>query len=110
MSALPLPGSVFSELERYEHGHCHLDGSTNFTVLTKDHLAGKKHRFTVLRIFYKTGTITVIGREVNLRIARALARRGPERDGKALTDEEIKAGKRSPKWWKNNYGYWGSDG
>lgn len=110
MSALPLPQSVLCELEHYKHNH-HLYGDAlSLTVLTKDPLAGRDRRFTVLRIVYATGITTVIGRELDIRFARAVARRGPERDGKPLTDAEIKAGKKPLKWWRDQYGYWGSGG
>jgi len=105
MSTLPLPKSVFSELEHYAHGNHHVDGTTTVAVITRDHAAGRKNRYTVVRVVYKTGVITVIGRELDIYTSRAVARRGPDRDGHELTDEEVSLGRSPRKLWRNHHGY-----
>ena len=104
VSALPIPR--FTEIkEAYLHGHHHLEGVTNAAFICPDLAAGRQPRYTVVRLDYISGRMTVIGREVDIWISRALARRSMLRDGQGLTPAELKAGRQDVKVWRGEHGY-----
>lgn len=85
---------VFSSIkETYGTRRHHLHGITEWALIVPAE-TGRPPRFHVLRVLAMIGHITLIGNELPLRHARAIARRPSERDGEALTQEEIKEGRR----------------
>lgn len=53
-------------------------------LIAPDHAAGAPVRYSVIRIMTKTGATRCIGRELPLHLARRVACRPPELDGKPL--------------------------
>ena len=47
-----------------------------FTFIAPDHMAGRRHRYSVVRVDRKTGQAHTIGRELPLGHAREIAKRG----------------------------------
>lgn len=103
-SSLPIPFGAFSELEHYEHGWFHRGHYTNVALITLDKNAGKRNRYTVLRLQYEAGILKVIGRELDIYTARAIARRGLHRDGQPLSELEIRRGHSPKAKWRDSHG------
>ena len=72
---LPLP-TVHGVRE--VHPHC-----DSFVLIAPDPMAGARHRYSCIRV-YTTGEAQCIGRELPLKLARAVAMRPAEEDGTAL--------------------------
>lgn len=47
----------------------------SFTIIAPDPMAGRKHRYSVIRVDYQSGQATCIGRELDLKTARQIAKR-----------------------------------
>lgn len=61
--------------------HTHLD---SFVLVAPDPRAGRKHRYSVIRVIYQTGHAVVIGRELDLPLARIVAKRTTDMDGRPV--------------------------
>lgn len=51
-----------------------MDHVGHFTLIAPDPNAGRKHRYSVIRIDYQTGQAECIGRELDLKLARKVAK------------------------------------
>lgn len=51
-----------------------IDHVGHFTLIAPDPMAGKRRRYSVIRVDYKTGKARVIGRELPLKDATAIAK------------------------------------
>lgn len=56
----------------------------SFVLVAPDPCSGRKHRYNVIRIEYRTGQATMIGCELPLWHARYVAKRPSEDDGKPI--------------------------
>jgi hypothetical protein len=50
-----------------------MDHFGHFTLIAPDPNAGRRHRYSVIRVDYQTGQATCLGREVPLKQAREIA-------------------------------------
>lgn len=84
MSALPLP-IVWQVKEVVSHqDHSASDHVGSFVLIAPDPMAGSINRYSVIRVDYQSGKATCIGRELDLKLARAVAKRPKEDDGKPV--------------------------
>ena len=58
---------------------CDHNGSS-FVIIAPDHASGRRHRYSVIRVSNK-GTAVLIGSELDLPLARRVARRPESEDG-----------------------------
>lgn len=56
----------------------------SFVLIAPDPMSGRRHRYSVIRVDYQTGRATCIGRELDLKLARRIAKRPASEDGKTL--------------------------
>lgn len=96
MRNLPLP--FFTEIyEAYAADWKTSAGWTSLALICPDPSAGKQPRYSVLRLNRLTGYTRCIGRELDIIIARAAARRSMRRDSQAFSDVELRHGRVSYK-------------
>lgn len=57
-------------------------GYDTTTMIMPDPMAGRRRRFTVVRLTHRNGEMVVIGRELTLGHARKIAQRPKSEDGK----------------------------
>ncbi len=77
MSALPIP-TFYSVKETHSHNPDSGWTSTgsphrHIVIIAPDPMAGRRHMYSVIRIFYKDGRAECIGRELPLKLARKIA-------------------------------------
>lgn len=56
----------------------------SFAIIAPDYMAGRKHRYSVIRVMRETGVAYTIGRELRLDLARIVADWMPADDGKPV--------------------------
>ncbi len=94
MRNLPLP--FFKEIyEAYAADWKTSAGWTSLALICPDPNAGHQSRYSVLRLNRLTGYTRCIGRELDIVTARAVARRSMPRDGRPLSDVELRHGRAS---------------
>lgn len=79
----------FSEIyESYLHDYKEYRGYVTNTLVIHDKNSGSRGRYHVYRLDFWAGTLKLIGNELPLVHARALARRPIHRDGTPILEEE----------------------
>lgn len=64
-------------------------GLVEWTLIVPATASGRPARYHVLRVFAASGRIEMLGDELDITTARAVARRQSERDDEPLTDEDM---------------------
>jgi hypothetical protein len=80
VSYLPIP-TVINVREVYPHHDCI---RKSFVLVCIDPNAGRRGRYSVIRVFHRTGEARCIGRELDLKLARIVAKRLYVDDGKPV--------------------------
>lgn len=82
---LPIPEFRVVREVVHHHRWTHPPGSPSvesIVLITPDPNAGRRYRYSVIRIALDTGEARCIGRELPLKLARLTATRASARDGK----------------------------
>lgn len=61
-----------------------VDHVGSFVLIAPDPMAGRKHVYSVIRVDYQSGQAVCIGRELDLPLARKVAKRPVEEDGRPI--------------------------
>jgi len=73
-------------------------------IIVPDPSSGKRNRYHTYRLDLKTSCFYIVGRELDLKHSRAVARRKQACDSLPLCKEEISVGCLSPSKWKARKG------
>lgn len=79
---IPTIRKVTEVYEECIGGHPHY--ARTIAMIAPDPMAGRKGRYSVIRIYSHTGQVVVIGRELPLGLARKVAKRQVSQDGLPL--------------------------